>query len=296
MKHGLSRNIRHKVVPSFALAALGTTLLGSAASASCGTGTQGQNQQSQNQIQNQSRQDPNQHTFTLTSYDRGSGHGSGHERYSDYSNDDDASGGYGSNDSYSQADIMLRSALQEHVAITVPALKAELLDEPDRDALMDAVNNNSAMIADAVESRYSGSRDEFLTLWQTHIYYYLDYLHATESQDTTDQVAAKQNLTKFADQLSTWLSDHDNNYDKDLLNQMIAMHGNQVVQIIDSFANENYTQAYTVAHQAYVHMGDFADYLTRQDSNSDDQTSDQSGSNSSDSDSDYSSNGQLYLR
>lgn len=68
----------------------------------------------------------------------------------------------------------LDAALHEHAALTAPMLKAQLSDDPDKDALMKAVDRNSVQIANTVDSIYPGTRDEFLPLWRQHIRYYND--------------------------------------------------------------------------------------------------------------------------
>lgn len=165
--------------------------------------------------------------------------------------------------SNNELELSMRSVLQEHAAITVPALKAELLQEPDRNAVMTAVEHNNMMVADVVESAYPGTKDEFLKLWRTHIGYYVDYLHATKDHDAAGQDIAKQNLVTFTNELSSWLADHNSAYDKTELKQMISTHGDQVTAIIDNLVAGNYDEVYKLAHDANEHMGMLADYLTQ---------------------------------
>ncbi|HYH75830.1 MAG TPA: hypothetical protein VD735_07790 [Candidatus Saccharimonadales bacterium] len=156
---------------------------------------------------------------------------------------------------------MLQSTLQEHAAITVPALKAQLLNEPDKDALMQAVHMNSEQTADAVEQAYPGTRDVFLTKWNEHLMYYHQYLEATRANDEAAKQQAKDGLTQFTEDTSSLLASKSEHIDKDELKHHLTMHGDQVLSIIDNMAASNYEAVYKTAHEAYEHMGMTAHYL-----------------------------------
>lgn len=156
----------------------------------------------------------------------------------------------------------LNAALREHASVGVEALKAAYLKTPDAPALMDAVEMNSTDVADTVESLYPGTHDEFLELWQAHIGYYQDYLHATVAGDENGREQAKDNLTTFAEDVSDLLGETNDTLDTDALTEAFEVHADQVLSIIDDFVAGDYDQAYMTAHEAYEHMGHTANIVT----------------------------------
>jgi hypothetical protein len=156
---------------------------------------------------------------------------------------------------------LLQSSLHEHAALTVPALKAQLLQEPDLAALMAAVEHNNTDVITAVSAAYPGTGDQFATLWRQHITYYQDYLGAAARGDEAGKAAAKQNLANFAAATSNLLATASPQLDQATLQQQLAMHGDQVTAIIDNLVAGNYDAVYSLAHEAYMHMGTLADTL-----------------------------------
>ncbi len=156
----------------------------------------------------------------------------------------------------------LEVPLREHASLTLAMVKAELADDPDQKAIMQAVNHNSTQISTAVNSLYPGTRDEFQAMWQRHIQYYRDYTRATERGNKQGQQQARQNLTNFAAQTSKLLDRADNNLNQDHVRQHLAAHGSRVTTMIDAYARRDYSTAYTLAHREYEHMGRMADALT----------------------------------
>ncbi|HSH18350.1 MAG TPA: hypothetical protein VK978_03125 [Candidatus Saccharimonadales bacterium] len=158
---------------------------------------------------------------------------------------------------------MLDAVLREHAALTVPALKAQLLQEPDRAALMAALDRNSMMVAGTVAQAYPGTRDPFLSLWREHIQYYMDYLAASAASDQTGRQEAQNNLLLFTDRASILLDNSNRRLNEAVLKQQLTVHGMQVLSIIDNLVAGNYPAVYTTAHQAYLHMGTLTDTLVR---------------------------------
>jgi hypothetical protein len=160
-----------------------------------------------------------------------------------------------------EARLQFQAALREHAALTVPALKAELLQEPERDALMNAVElNNQAVIA-AVGAAYPGTQNQFADLWRAHIQYYLDYLHAAQAGDEAGKAQAKQNLANFTFATSDLLAGASPRLNPNDLQPQLATHGDQVTAIIDNLVAGNYPAVYDLAHQAYEHAGMMGDTL-----------------------------------
>lgn len=157
--------------------------------------------------------------------------------------------------------LKLNALLGEHAAVGMTALQAEFANRPDAAAAMQAVEANSAAIADTVESMHKGTRAEFLHLWRSHIDHYQKYLTAAKNSDQTDMNQAKKNLTTFANAVSDFFVKRNNLLDKNDLQQAIGVHGYHVIAIIDALVAGDYDTAHQTAHQAYEHMGGLANML-----------------------------------
>ncbi|HSH55656.1 MAG TPA: hypothetical protein VK983_02400 [Candidatus Limnocylindrales bacterium] len=155
----------------------------------------------------------------------------------------------------------LDAPMREHAALTVPLLKAQLMQDPDVEAITNIVEHNNVQIANTIEKIYPGTLDEFLPLWRQHIGYYNDYLQATKEGDETGQQQAKQNLTTFADQASAVLDNANPRLNQNHIRQHLTSHGNRVTTIIDNLVAENYDTVYTLAHNEYEHMDNVADAI-----------------------------------
>jgi hypothetical protein len=156
----------------------------------------------------------------------------------------------------------LDPALREHAALGVSALRATLLNEPDKQAILDAVDQNSVQVADLVEQAYPGTHDQFLSLWRSHIDYYNQYLQASVNHDEAGKAQSKANLAQFTVEVSNLLASANSSVSANELQQSLATHGDQVTMIIDNLVAGNYPAAWQLNHEAYEHMGMVAELLT----------------------------------
>lgn len=158
-------------------------------------------------------------------------------------------------------DETLPMALGEHASLTVAALNAQAKGTPDASAAATALDNNSDTIANLVDARFSGTKGEFLRLWNQHIGYYKAYLSASKSGDNATKQQAKQDLMNFSDEVSTFFNNHDKRINKAELQQAFTAHGDQVTAIIDALVANDSAKVYNTAHEAYVHMGQIANII-----------------------------------
>lgn len=157
----------------------------------------------------------------------------------------------------------LNGLFREHAAVTVPALKAELHEDPDQAALKQAVDTNSEALANAINGVYSGKKEAFLDLWQQHIGYYSDYLMGAANEDENAKQVAKDNLSDFADSLAKFLTELNTELSQDDVREATALHGEQVTKMMDAMVAGNSEAVSGLSHEAYEHMGTFADMLAK---------------------------------
>jgi hypothetical protein len=160
---------------------------------------------------------------------------------------------------YTQLDATLR----EHAPLGVAALRAQFLNEPDLAAIANQVEQNNMQVAHLVDSYYPGTHDAFLEEWRSHIMYYQQYLAATAAGDMNGKEEARASLVQFTYNVSGLLAYHSENVDEDELQQHLAVHGDQVLSIIDNLAGGNYDAAWQTGHEAYEHMGMLAHHLAK---------------------------------
>jgi hypothetical protein len=195
------------------------------------------------------------HPVTQVSWHDGNGYNRGDKH-------DEEGTDHGSAVDSDELRLELHATLRQHADMGVAALKAELLQEPDRAALMNAVEANTQAVTDAVDMAYPGTKDALLPLWRQHIADYGMYLNGAKANDEAAKMQAREGLEVFAEQASSLLAEQSNRLDQDILKQQLVEHGNQVTTIIDNMVAGKYDEVYQLAHQAYEHMGMMADTLT----------------------------------
>jgi hypothetical protein len=168
-------------------------------------------------------------------------------------------------DAYSLTSLhaMLDAPLREHAPLGMDILKAELLATPDREALHDTAEDNTLAIAEAMETGYPGTYDDFVSLWRAHIAFYQEYLSAALRDDEAGKEQAKDELAQFASDLSNLLADASPLLDPDELEESLSIHTDQTLSITDDLVGEEYDGAYATAHEAFEHMGTMAELLAR---------------------------------
>jgi hypothetical protein len=179
------------------------------------------------------------------------GRQSGHRVYADVQSASwQRDGRYGS----AALNDQLDTALREHARGGVAALHAVLVNSPDAPALVAAVDTNSLQVANLVEKYYPGTHDPFLAAWQAHIKYYNQYLTATVNRDEAGRQAARDALVQFTYDASGLLAGASPNLHREELQPLLAVHGDQVLAIIDHLAQNNTDVAMSLAQEAVRHM------------------------------------------
>jgi hypothetical protein len=164
-----------------------------------------------------------------------------------------------------QAYFDLDTALHQHAALGLNALKTTAFATPDAEAAKTALDDNSKAIADQVEKLYPGTHDQFLDLWNKHIGYYTDYLNAAKAGDAAAKEQAVANLATFAKDTDNLLDGkmHTLNKDKNhgdmdesmgALEKQLTTHTNQTIAAIDQLVAGDYDAMYKTGGDAYNHM------------------------------------------
>ena len=157
----------------------------------------------------------------------------------------------------------LNDLLRDHVAKSTLALKADVHNTPDELVLREAVDQNSALVAQAIEKKYPGTHDEFLMLWRTQSEYYHEYVRAKVQRDSVGQARARSKLNAFSHRVSDLLDENTRKIDQVKLQEQLNIHAQHMMAIIANLASgrDDTANQLTTAEQDF--MSDIAKTLAR---------------------------------
>lgn len=161
----------------------------------------------------------------------------------------------------------LRSALGrllgEHYELTVDAMRAGASRSPDLRPAADLVNANTRDLAGAFDVLFGRkSAEQFTALWADHVDALMSYTAALRAGDQRGQAAARAQLTRFEQQLATFLATGtQGRLSAPAVAQSLSMHDRQLLDQIDAYAAPDYAKAHNLSFEGYQHMFDTADAL-----------------------------------
>lgn len=159
--------------------------------------------------------------------------------------------------------VQLNQQMRQHVELATIALKQSAAGQPDAEAAVEALDNNSVELSETIGSVYGEeAKNDFLELWRDHIGFFVAYTNGVVSSDKAAQQEAKDNLDGYTEAASTFFS-NATGADKAGLKEGLETHAAQVITIVDAYAAEDYTKMFEAEEEAYNHIGAAADTLAR---------------------------------
>jgi hypothetical protein len=159
--------------------------------------------------------------------------------------------------------VQLNQQMRQHVELATIALKQSAAGQPDAEAAVEALDNNSVELSETIGSVYGeDAKNDFLELWRDHIGFFVAYTNGVVSGDKAAQQEAKDNLDGYTEAASTFFS-NATGADKAGLKEGLETHAAQVIAIVDAYAAEDYTKMFEAEEEAYNHIGAAADTLAR---------------------------------
>jgi hypothetical protein len=160
--------------------------------------------------------------------------------------------------------VDLDRLLAEHAFLTIEQMRSGLLGAPDFAAAAIAVEANSTEIATAIGSIYGEPAVEpFGDIWRSHIGYLVDYAISLRTGDTAGRDAARDGLAVYRTQLKTFLGDANPGIDLAEIAEALDMHTAQLIEFIDRVHEGDHAGAYELEREAYPHMFEIGDALTK---------------------------------
>jgi len=156
----------------------------------------------------------------------------------------------------------MNNAFTDHIAYASPALRAAFDGSPSLDGNVAALDANSVEIAEAVDSAYPGTKEDFLKLWRDHIGFFVDYTTAAKAGDEAGMKEAKDKLTGYTSDASKFFADANPNLDQATLKEGLTTHFNQVIAVVDAYGADDFEKSYSLQREASDHMEATADALS----------------------------------
>ncbi|MGH9164150.1 MAG: hypothetical protein ACRDZW_01380 [Acidimicrobiales bacterium] len=137
---------------------------------------------------------------------------------------------------------VLTSRLQEH-AYLVWLTTGVILARGDSKPAADALDANSTELANVVSGAYGdAAAASFLTLWRTHIGFFVDYAQATLAADTAKAAQARSQLDGFGASLGAFLHAANPNLDAAEVAADLRAHTTSLLTAIDAQATGDASQ------------------------------------------------------
>lgn len=149
----------------------------------------------------------------------------------------------------------LTGLLGEHSYLLARAAKATVTSNViEFEAAAGLLEANSQQIAAAIGSIYGEAAGEaFLSLWRTHISFFLNYALATKAGDMNGQATERARLEEYAVDFAAFLNSANPNLPVDAVTDLVASHAETTLAVIDATVTEP-GDFYTALREAYGHM------------------------------------------
>lgn len=149
--------------------------------------------------------------------------------------------------------------LGEHTFLAALAMRATLDGATDAAAAREALDANSAELADQIELLYGAEASAaFADLWQTHTDDYLAYVTAVTDDDAAGQAAALDQLGDYRDRLAGFLADANPFLSEDDLAALLQAHTDHLVEQVALYADGEVEASYEALRTAFAQTEELA--------------------------------------
>ena len=148
--------------------------------------------------------------------------------------------------------LTLDRLLGEHTYLAAIVMRAQLEGGAHLEAAVDALDANSADLADQIKAVYGlEAARAFSDLWTGHTSDYLAYVAATADGDEGRQQAALEGLASYRSEFSTFLAGANPHLDAAGLETLLESHTHHLVSQVDAFVARNYRAAFDMLRGGY---------------------------------------------
>jgi hypothetical protein len=158
--------------------------------------------------------------------------------------------------------VVLNALEREHVDLASQATRNGFDGSADFAASAAALDANSVSISQAVGSVYGdAAAAKFLTIWRSHIGFFVDYTVAAKKGDAAGMAKAVTDLGGYEDAISDFFSGANPNLPRDAVHQLIADHVGLLKGAVDKYGAKDFPGSYTAEHAANEQIGKIADAI-----------------------------------
>jgi hypothetical protein len=145
----------------------------------------------------------------------------------------------------------------------VQALEAGVTDNEQFAAAAEALEDNTSELEDAIAGIYDEAAGQrFGDLWRAHIGYLVDYTRARQAADPVAEQRAIDGLEAYQNDFVSFLAGANPHLSEETLHHLLEDHLAQLQQV-SSLQAGDYDRVYAVAREAYGHMFELGDGLSR---------------------------------
>lgn len=159
--------------------------------------------------------------------------------------------------------VLLNGLEKQHVDLASAAVRNGFDGDPDFKASADALDANSVALSEAVGSVYGPeAQEQFLTIWRSHIGFFVDYTVAAKKNDTAGMDKAVQNLNGYVDAIADLLAGANPNLPREAVAQLVTEHVLLLKGAVDAYGSGDYAGSYAKQAEANAQIGTIADALS----------------------------------
>lgn len=159
--------------------------------------------------------------------------------------------------------VLLNALEREHVDLASTAVRNGFDGNPDFKASADQLDQNSQALAATVGSVYGkDAESKFLTIWRSHIGYFVDYTVAAKKGDKAGMEKAVTNLGGYVEEISDFFSSANPNLPRQAVHDLVNEHVMLLKSAVDTYGAGDYAGSYMHQHEANEQIGEIADALS----------------------------------
>jgi hypothetical protein len=158
--------------------------------------------------------------------------------------------------------VKLNNALREHVSLGALALRAAFNGDPNTEAALATLDENSQEVAGLVGAVYGEQAgDQFLTLWRSHIGYFANYTVAAKSGDQAGMDKALADLEGYATDAGAFFNGANEGLPKEAVKTLLVHHRDHVIKVVNAWGAGDYAKSYEEEQHARDQVGEIGDAL-----------------------------------
>ena len=158
--------------------------------------------------------------------------------------------------------VKLNNALREHVSLGAVALRAAFDGDPNTEAALATLDENSKEVAGLVGAVYGQQAgDQFLSLWRSHIGYFANYTVAAKGGDQAGMDKALADLEGYATDAGAFFQGANNNLPADAVKTLLVHHRDHVIKTVNAWGAKDYAKSYEEEQHGRDQVGEIGDAL-----------------------------------